>query len=62
MNIVDMNKFKEIYDLEREPTNLDDFVDLIKIKYELKDENMSSVLILEDIVNGKIKYEIELNK
>ena len=42
------------------PEDLDDFISLIRNKYEFRERNMSICKILEDIITGKIKYEIEI--
>ena len=61
MNIVNKNYLKEIYDLEKEPENLDEFISAIKLKYEFENDDLSIRKILDDIIRGKIKYEIEIN-
>ena len=60
MNVVDKKNLKNIYELNKVPDNLEDFVELIKDKYQFKEDNMSIWKILEDIVTGKIRYEIEI--
>ena len=61
MNIVNKNYLKEIYDLEKEPENLDEFISAIKLKYEFENDDLSIRKIIDDIIRGKIKYEIEIN-
>ena len=60
MNVVDKNKLKDIYEFNKVPESLDDFIFLIKEKYELKDDLMSIWKILEDIITGKISYEMNI--
>lgn len=60
LNIADKNHLKNIYELNKEPEDLDDFIELIKNKYEFTEDNMSIRKILEDIITGKIRYEIEI--
>ena len=60
MNVVDKNKLKDIYEFNKVPESLEDFIFLIKEKYELKDDLMSIWKILEDIITGKISYEIDI--
>ena len=60
MNIVDKNILKDIYDLGKVPQSLDDFIEMIKNKYEFEEENWSVWKILEDIITGKITYEIDM--
>ena len=58
MDVVDRNKLKEIYEFEKIPENLDEFIDLLKGKYEFEDRNESVLKILKDIITGKISYEV----
>ena len=58
MDVVDKNKLKEIYEFGKIPENLDDFIDLLKEKYEFEDRNESVQKILNDIITGKISYEV----
>ena len=60
MNTVNKNLLKDIYDLKKEPENLDEFINEIKIKYEFENDDLSVRKILDDIIRGKIKYEIEI--
>ena len=60
LNVVDKNELKNIYELNKEPENLEDFIEMIKDKYEFKEENLSIWKILDDIITGKIRYEIEI--
>ena len=41
MNIVNKNYLKDIYDLEKEPENLDEFISDIKLKYEFENEDLT---------------------
>ena len=61
MDIVNKNYLKENYDLEKEPENLDEFISAIKLKYEFENDDLSIRKIIDDIIRGKIKYEIEIN-
>ena len=58
MNIVDKNKLKEIYEFGKIPENLDEFIDLLKKKYEFEDKKLAVLKILNDIITGKISYEV----
>jgi len=59
MDVIDKNKLKDIYDLNKEPENLDDFINLIKEKYEFENNDITICKILRDIINGKISYEVK---
>jgi ribosome biogenesis GTPase A len=61
MNTVNINLLKDVYDLEKVPENLDEFISAIRLKYEFENDDLSSRKILDDIIRGKIKYEIEIN-
>lgn len=58
MDIVDKNKIKDIYELNKTPDNLEDFINLLKEKYEFEDNNNTICKILYDIIIGKISYEV----
>ena len=58
MGVADKNKLKEIYELNKLPENLEEFIDLLKEKYEFEDNNMTVCKILNDIITGKISYEV----
>ena len=60
MNIVNKEKLKDIYELSKVPENLDEFISLIKEKYEFQDNNITLCKILEDIISGKISYEVNI--
>ena len=60
MNIVNKEKLKDIYELNKAPENLDEFIVLIKEKYEFQDNNITLCKILEDIITGKISYEVNI--
>ena len=60
MNIVNMDCIKDLYEFNETPGNLDEFIYSIKQKYEFQEDNMSIRKILEDIVTGKIKFEIDI--
>ena len=55
---VDQNKIKDIYDLTKKVDNLQELINSIKKKYELKNNKLAQQIILEDIVSGKITYEM----
>ena len=59
MDVIDKNKLKDIYDLNKEPENLDDFINLIKEKYEFENNDITICKILRDIINGRISYEVK---
>ena len=58
MDVVDKNKLKDIYELNKTPENLEEFIDLLKEKYEFEDNNITVCKILDDIISGKISYEV----
>lgn len=58
MNVVDKNKLKEIYEFCKIPENLDEFIDLLNKKYEFENRNSAVLKILDDIITGKISYEV----
>ena len=58
MDVVDKNKIKDIYELNKTPENIGEFIDLLKEKYELDDNNSTIHKILYDIIVGKISYEV----
>jgi ethanolamine utilization protein EutP (predicted NTPase) len=60
MNIMNKEKLKDIYELNKAPENLDEFISLIKEKYEFQDNNITLCQILEDIISGKISYEVNI--
>ena len=59
LNVVDKNKLKDIYELDKVPENLDELISLIKQKYEFDDNNMAINKILTDIITGTINYEVD---
>ena len=61
MNIVNKNILKDVYDLKNEPENLNEFVKEIELKYEFENDDLSVRKILDDIIRGKIKYEINID-
>ena len=61
MDVVDKNKLKDNYELSKIPENLDDFIDLLKEKYEFEDNNSTICKIISDIISGKISYEFNNN-
>ena len=60
LNVVDKNTLKVIYELDREPEDLDEFLDMIKLKYQFEFNILSIWKILEDIISGKIYYELNI--
>lgn len=62
INLVNGEKLKDIYELSTSPENLNEFIQLLKEKYQSNDENVIIWKILGDIINGKIKYEIDIDK
>ena len=61
MDYINKDNLKDIYELKKAPENLEDFICLIKQKYEFENEDFSIRKILGDIITGKIKYEINVN-
>ena len=55
---VEPNKIKEIYGLNKKIDNPQEFIKEIKKKYELKSDKLAQQIILEDIINGKISFEM----
>ena len=60
MDIINKDNLKEIYELNKTPENLDEFILLINQKYEFEDEDKSIRKILGDIITGKIRYEVDV--
>ena len=60
MMVIDKNKLKEIYELDKIPENLEEFIDLLKEKYKFEDNNVTIRKILDDIITGKISYEVNI--
>lgn len=58
MDIINKDNLKDIYELNKTPENLDDFIDLVKEKYNFEDCNITICKILTDIITGKISYEV----
>ena len=58
LDIVDRDKLKNIYELNKAPDNLDEFIQLVKEKYNFEDNNITICNILSDIITGKISYEV----
>ena len=61
MNIVNKDILKDIYEFNKVPENLEEFISLIKQKYDFQDDNKCILKILDDIITGKIRYEININ-
>ena len=57
-DLVDNNKLKDIYEFNKTPENLEEFIVLLKEKYELEEKNITVCKILYDIIIGKISYEV----
>ena len=60
MMVTDKNKLKDIYELDKIPENLDEFICLLKEKYKFEDNNVTICKILDDIITGKIGYEVNI--
>ena len=60
MMVIDKNKLKDIYELDKLPENLEEFINLLKEKYKFKDNNATICKILDDIITGKISYEVNI--
>ena len=58
MDVVNKNKLKDIYEFNQVPENLDEFIGLVKAKYECEDKNTTICKIVNDIITGKIYYEV----
>ena len=58
LDIVDKGKLQNIYELNKAPDNLDEFIALVKEKYNFEDNNITISIILSDIITGKISYEV----
>ena len=58
LDIVGKEKLKDIYELNKAPDNLGEFIDIIKDKYMFEDNNITICKILSDIITGKINYEV----
>ena len=58
LDIVDKGKLQNIYELNKAPDNLDEFIALVKEKYNFEDNNITISIILSDIITGKITYEV----
>ena len=61
LDIINKENLKDIYELNKAPENLDEFILLINQKYQFEDENKSILKILGDIITGKIRYEIDID-
>ena len=61
LDIINKDNLKDIYELNKTPENLDEFILLINQKYQFEDENKSILKILGDIITGKIRYEIDID-
>ena len=54
----DKNKIKEIYSLNKKLENENGLIEEIKKKYGLKNDKSAEQIILDDIISGKITYEL----
>ena len=54
----DKNKIKEIYSLNKKLENENGLIEEIKKKYGLKNDKSAEQIILDDIISGKITYEM----
>ena len=57
-NFVDKNKIKEIYGLEEKVDNLTGLIFMLKKKFDLKYYQLGIKIILQDLISGKIGYEV----
>jgi hypothetical protein len=57
-NFVDKNKIKEIYGLEEKVDNLTELIFMLKKKFDLKYYQLGIKIILQDLISGKIGYEV----
>ena len=55
---VDSNKIKEIYSLTKKVENEEGLIDELKKKFGLKNDKLAAQIILDDIISGKITYEM----
>ena len=55
---VDSNKIKEIYSLTKKVENEEWLIDELKKKFGLKNDKLAALIILDDIISGKITYEM----
>lgn len=51
-------EFKNVYQLDKEPENLQELIKVLKIKFGMKNNKLTQKLILDDIISGKICFEI----
>ena len=58
MDVANKNKLKDIYEFNKVPENLEEFIRLLKEKYNFEDNNSTMCKILNDIITGKICYEV----
>ena len=58
--IVGQENLKNTYELEKVPENLTDFIELIKAKYDYSKDILAIRKILNDIITGKIRYEVSV--
>ena len=54
----DKNKIKDIYSLNKKLENEDSLIEELKKKYGLKIDKSAELIILDDIISGKITYEM----
>ena len=54
----DKNKIKDIYSLNKKLENEDSLIEELKKKYGLKIDKSAEQIILDDIISGKITYEM----
>ena len=55
---VDSNKIKEIYSLTKKVENVEGLIEELKKKFGLKNDKLATQIILDDIISGKITYEM----
>ena len=60
LDVVNKNVLKDIYELKKIPETLDEFIILLKERYEFRDNKTAILKILNDIITGKIYYEVNI--
>ena len=60
LDVVNKNVLKDIYELKKIPETLDEFIILLKERYEFRDNKTAVLKILNDIITGKIYYEVNI--
>lgn len=57
-NYIEPKKIKDIYELSKKPDNIKELLNEIKKKFGIKNDKLAKQKLLDDIVNGKISYEL----